>query len=633
MNLPTMLRALTTSALFAVLASGQDRPPPWWGVQHEVGISLFWNFDTPFLPGLPPAPSAVVASASWYNPAETAWTAPSNMIWIPTLNGHTGVLGMVGNGSGTSALLKLKVDNDPHYDWVKIFWFQFDALEGSSGSIERAIEKDLAQYKRTSVEQYVEPLGGGWERVTIKAQLYPQPNDETISWRFLEGAFGTIGIDNLYVNSKCIQPGADKDGKALGERDGGVIDLTAATGGAVCSAVAVTQGPGPAFVRTYWVGANATSPGQPHAIVRLNQAGTQLGATTLPDTTVTTPDGPGDLAVADLGIAPGVTQTFVYALVDRRPSGGNVVLRAVDLLGVLTPARDVVLAGFPLPPGQPFGLAFEPTGNLGNGSFWITGNDGSGNGQALEWSRNGTLIDGHAVPAGCAGLGYDEALGNFYGFSRATRPSPLGPVQVNGFEWSNYDHQLTGVEFCGDLTIPNGTGPRGGLAGGLHAYRPKGPATSELRLVCVVDVPAQGKQLLYELAAPFGFGWSQFGRMGMAGGPPFVGNSGWQVKLFGVPEAIAAVFVIGFSNTTDLGVPLPIDLTPNGLPESMQSVSADIVLFGIPPSGPGEFTIPLPVPLTPTLGYATIYTQFVVLDPSVLGLYAGTQAGKTVVYP
>ena len=46
------------------------------------------------------------------------------MIWIPTLNGHTGVLGMVGNGSGTSALLKLKVDNK--IDVAPVFILEID---------------------------------------------------------------------------------------------------------------------------------------------------------------------------------------------------------------------------------------------------------------------------------------------------------------------------------------------------------------------------------------------------------------------------------------------------------------------------------------------------------------------------
>lgn len=107
----------------------------------------------------------------------------------------------------------------------------------------------------------------------------------------------------------------------------------------------------------------------------------------------------------------------------------------------------------------------------------------------------------------------------------------------------------------------------------------------------------------------------------MAGGPPFLGSATWQVKLFGVPRAIGAVFVIGFSNTNDLGTPLPIDLSTAGLPESMQSVSVDIYVLGVAPTGPGEFTIPIPLPPTPALGYATLYPQFVVLNPSVPWLY------------
>ena len=633
--LPRTLLALPL-ALLAAAALGQDKPPPWWGVQHEVGISLFWNFDTPFVPGQPPAPTAVVAAAPWYNPAETAWTAPSNAVWIPTLNGHVGVLGIVGGGAPTSALLKLKVDNDPHLDWVKIFWFQFDAFEGSSGEIKKAIEQDLANYKRSSVTEKVEPLGNGWERITVEAQLYPQPDDETIEWTFLETAFGTVGIDNLYVNSKCVQPGADEKGKALGERDGPLIDLTQQTG-ATCTAVAVVEGPPPAFARSYWVATRGATTAS-HTIVQLNAVGTVVQTTTLPDNGTTVPLGPGDLTVADLPVAGGTTQRFVYALVDRRPAGGNVVLQALNLAGSLVPARDVVLAGFPLPPGQPFGLTYESTGNLGNGSFWLTGNDGNGQGQAVEVSRTGLVLDVRPVPNDCVGLGYDEDLGYFYGFSRALRATPSGPVRVNGFEWSGYDFQTTGVQFCGDLTVPlTVASPRGGVALSLDAYRPSGTPTSELRLACVVEVPgttpALNRQFLYELAAPYRFGWSQFGRCGMRGGAPFLGNTGWQVTLSGVPNAVAASIVLGFSNTSYLGAPLPINLAVLGMPESWISVAMDVTGSPLLPSGVGEFTMPVPIPQTAALSYAPMFFQWILLDPNVPGLLAASTAGKTVLYP
>lgn len=629
--LPRTLLALPL-ALLTAAALGQEKPPPWWGVQHEVGISLFWNFDTPFVAGQPPAPTAVVAAAPWYNPAETSWTAPANAVWIPTLNGHVGVLGLVGGGAPTSALLKLKVDNDPHLDWVKIFWFQFDAFEGSSGDIKKAIEQDLANYKRSTVTEKVESLGNGWERITVEAQLYPQPDDETIEWTFLENAFGTVGIDNLYVNSKCVQPGADEKGKALGERDGPILDLLQVTG-TTCTAVAVVEGPAPTFTRSYWVATRGATTTTSHTIVQLNTAGTVLQTTTLPDNGTTVPLGPGDLTVADLPVAAGTTQRFVYALVDRRPAGGNVVLEALNLAGSLVPARDVVLAGFPLPTGQPFGLTYESTGNLGNGTFWITGNDGGGQGQAVEVSRTGLVLDVRPVPSDCVGLGYDEDLGYFYGFSRALRASPNGPVRVNGFEWSGYDFQTTGVQFCGDLTIPNGAGPRGGVAASLDAYRPSGTPTSELRLACVVDVPAQGRQFLYELAAPFRFGWSQFGRCGMRGGAPFLGNTGWQVTLTGVPDAVAASIVLGFSNTNYLGVPLPIDLAVLGMPESWISVAMDVTGSPVLPSAVGEFTMPVPIPSSAALAYAPTFFQWILLDPNVPGLLVASTAGKTVLYP
>jgi hypothetical protein len=611
-------RALAACLSLAALAPGQHNPPPWWRVNDEVTVSLAWDFDN----ALAPLQPTLQVVPSWYNPTVTTFVASPNVVSIPTLAGHVGVLGLIGTGAPTAASLQLKVDNDPHIDWIKIFWFQFDLFEGSSGEIAAQIEQDLLKYGRAAVKESSEPIGGGWQRVTIDARLIPQPDDEKIDWTLLENAFGTVAIDNLFVNSKCVKPG-DEKGRALGDVDGLPLDLFGATGTTDCRAAAVTEGPAPGFARTYWISSNATIPGGFHQVFRLNQAGSVVGVTPLATTLGQAPLGAQDLAVERV---PGTGQQIVYALVDQRPSGGAVQLLAIDATGVPLPAQNVVLAGFPPSAPQQYGLAFDPTGNLGAGTFWVSDPVGV----AYEFGRAGNLIETRPIPPGVVGLGYDHTCGQFYGFSQQPRPAAaFGISQINGFEWSGYDFQPTGVEFCGDLRISNPGGPPGGVASGFEVYR---RGNGDLRMVTVVRLPSTNRSMLYEMAGPFRYGWSQLGECGMRGGPAFEGSPTFEITLSGVPNALLAVLYAGFSNDTWLGLPLPGPLATIGMPESYVSIALDVTLGAFAPSAPGEFAHAIGLPPAGGLSYVPLFFQWLVLDPAIPGGLATSQAGKTVAY-
>lgn len=622
-RLPTALLSL---ALSCAPAAAQQDPPPWWRVNDNVTVSLAWDFATP-----PPWTPTLQVVPSWYNAAVTGFVASPNLVHIPALTSHTGCAGLVGTGTPQAASLQLKVDNDPHIDWIKVFWFQFDEFKGASGSVAATIAKDLAKYGRATVtEESRVSIGSGWETVTITAKLIPQPDDEKLDWSFVESAFGTVAIDNLFVNSKCVKPGDDEKGEALGEDDGFGLPLPP---GVDWRGAAVTEGPGPGFARTYWISTRATIPGSFHQVFQLNQAGTVIGTTPLPDTVASAPAGGSDLTVAP-GPLPG--QQFVYVLVDRRPIN-PVVLRAIDTTGTLIPAADLTLPVFPPAPGQAFGLAFDPTGggpvNPGAGSFWVS--DASGN--TFEFHRTtGALLDTRTIAvsvpgAGFAGLGYDEKFGQFYGFSQTPRPSPFGPLQCNGFEWSGYDFEATGSEWVGNLAI-GGTTPQGGAATGLEVYR-RSP-NGDFRMVCVVRDTATSTSHLYELKGPYRFGWSQMGTCGMQGGPPFEGGTSFAVTLRGVPTPTLGILYAGFSNTTYLGSPLPIPLAilGPGLEESHLSVSLDVNLGGAVPGPPGTFVKPILLPPAGGLSYVPLFFQWILFDPTVPGLLVMSQAGKTVAY-
>jgi hypothetical protein len=639
---PRCLLSLAAGALLAAAVHAQSPvdPPPWWRVVDDKVVSLFWDFSGP----TPLQPTLVVAPP-WYQASVTQVNPTPNLVFLPTLTTHTDVLALLPTGAPQAAAIDATIDNDPYPDYIKIFTFQYDAFEGAAGSVRAAIEQSLS-YKRAIVSETSVPIGGGWNRVTIQAQLIPQPDDEGIDWSFLT-TNDTVAIDNLFVSSKCVKPAPDETGDALGEVEAR-LDLGTVPGAADCHGVVVVEGPPPAFTKQYILGQRASTALAPHVLLRVAGSPPQvIGTIPLGATPTTAPLGPGDLALETRVASPGVVQQIVWVVLDRRANGQPVLLQGVDVAtGTVT---SLPLLGFPVaavvPTNKPLGLAFDPTGEFGNGTFWVSSTDQGNVGTMREFSRSaatpGALIDTRPLPPECRGLAYDDTLGNFYAFSRDSRPSPSSPIEVNGFEVSGYDFQPTGTRFCGDLTIPNGGGPRGGSAASLEVYRSRAQPTAQLNLVCLVDAPnsVPPTQWIYELAGPFGFGWSVLGRCRMKntgpfGGVPFLGST-MEVSLTGVPNSLFAMMFLGFSNTSAPGIgPLPLNLQPLlGWPESVLSVSPDVSTPLHAPTSTGEFTFPVPIPPAPVLGYAPVFFQWLALDTGIPGGFAMSQGGKTVLYP
>lgn len=630
---PLSLLSATAALLTGALAAQQPvDPPPWWGVQDEQTLSLYWDFSPPN--ALVPQQVAV---ASWYNPAVTVMAPGPTLQLIPALAGHVDVIGLVGNGAPQMETMSLTVDNDPHLNWVKIFWFQFDTFEGNVGSIIDSLTQDLAQFERSSITYESNPIGNGWSTVTITAELWPQPDDEEMDWTFLTDQFDDVAIDNLYVSSRCVKVDeADEDGRALGEVDGSafgpgvsILQLTTLTG-RDCPAAASTEDPA-TFARSYWV--SATGQGAvPHAVFQFTATGTPVGATNLPATVTTAPNGASDLAVETIP-ATALTphQQFVYALVDLRAASGQVVLYAIDAqTGQLLPGQNVTIPAAVIPgPPQRFGLAFNPDGDTGNGSFVVT--DQLGNGYEVD--RGGALLRApFAVPLRATGAGYDPTFGRYYFFNARPESTPKGPLQVNGHEYSAYDLDATGVRFWGNLQIPNPGGSLGGVAQGFEAYRRLAPGSrGELRLMCVVDTVAQGS-LLYELHAPFKYGQSIHGVTGMRG-QPFELSANFELLLNGLRPQTAtfASLYAGFSNTQGFGTALPVNLAMFGLDESQLLMSGEMhsQLLGPQPNGQFRFTMP---PLPPGFGGAPLFFQWLVFDPTAQNGLAMSSAAKTLIY-
>ena len=633
-----MTRFLLQSSLLAglcsvsLLAQTPVNPPPWWRVDDEVTVTLGWNFDTPFPNGQPPAQPSVSVVPPWYsNP--TPWTNGPEFEWQATLNGHVGVMKVSGGGTPVSAAIELFVDNDPHLDWVKVFWFQFEMFEGS-GDIVFDIEEQLSKYGRVAVRETIEDIGSGWQRVTVNAELIPQPDDERINWTFVTGAFDTVAIDNLFVSSKCVKPRPDEDGRAMGRRMTPPVNLTIATGGRECLAVARTLSQGPVPQPRYWVAARGASPTNPHQLFQLNNAGVVVSTPIpLPTAALSSPRGPTGIAVRrDYGPPPTgqLVQEWVHAIDDRRSLGGQVIIFEIDPT-TNTISGNLPLPGFPPTPfNQPLGLAYDPTGEEGDGTFWVTAQNPltPGAWTAYEFSRaTGALVDQRdGLPAMTTGYAYDETLGKFYAFSADPVSRPSGPdVRVNGYEISGFDHQLTGVQFCGDLNLTGGAGgPPGGIAAGLDLYRTNVSGRSEVRFVCVADFGTE--QFLYELAGPYLFGYSRFGHCGMENGPPFVGGT-FNVTLEGVPNSLLGVLFLGAADTIiPFSAGIQSELTISILPDTDSGPL-------LPQPGGGRFSLPITLPSAAALGYAELFFQWVVLDTTAPGGLGFSTAGKSVIYP
>jgi hypothetical protein len=651
MHATTTLRGHLAAAVLAAAAAAQlPKPvdgPPWWGVSDNDTVSIYWGFDNGATP-YAHHPNSVVPPWYVFPSPDDGFVHPAPLTWLPTVTSHTGCIGFAGTGTPLGAVLSLVVDNDPRVNWIKVFFVQVDVTDSATEKVVSAIREVLGQYKRVSLSDSSVALGSGWSRVTINAELLPQPDWEAMDFTLTEQALGTVAIDNLFVSSKCVAPPPDQKGDAMSDVDAGQPRIQLAN--TRNQAVAVTEDA--AGVRSYWVGASAQpTVGAPHQLLRLDPAGATLSTTNVGSFSAGSPLGLTALTVERL--TPSLSN--VYGVRDDRATTGSIDIVGVSTAGAALPTVSLQFAGLPLPPApHRFGLTFFPPGNTGAGSFWLVDDQDQPGfvGSAYEFARNGALLSSTAagsslfnrLPRQVVGSGYDELTGMLYFMSNDPRQTPLGITRTNGLEYSAYDYQPTGVQFFGDLTIPDPNGP-GGAAVAMHVYRRHDPVNPALNgawraaVIALAGPAGSQQQFLYELKGPFRFGWNLLGRCGMSGGPPMRGITNFQVTLTGVPRATFAMLYAGFSNTVFGTFSLPLNLGPGpgnvgiaGLEESNISVSLDLSSVLLPVNnGSVAYTVPL---LPAGVGPANVplFFQWVVFDPSTPFGLATSQCGKTLIF-
>ncbi|HKB15588.1 MAG TPA: hypothetical protein VKF62_05950 [Planctomycetota bacterium] len=139
------------------------------------------------------------------------------------------------------------------------------------------------------------------------------------------------------------------------------------------------------------------------------------------------------------------------------------------------------------------------------------------------------------------------------------------------------------------------------------------------------------------LFAPFGAGCAGAGgyvpSIGASGGAPTLGNASFAITLANATGGGSAFLVLGASDVSWLGVPLPIDLAPFGGPGCPLLVSGDVLIaWPVSGSGPGggSALVPTPIPANPSLAGGTAFVQWIPSDPIAGGIRASNAAAVTL---
>ncbi|HKB15478.1 MAG TPA: integrin alpha, partial [Planctomycetota bacterium] len=162
------------------------------------------------------------------------------------------------------------------------------------------------------------------------------------------------------------------------------------------------------------------------------------------------------------------------------------------------------------------------------------------------------------------------------------------------------------------------------LAVGAPSANPPGLADAgEVRAISFVGVPPTGTVL--------GSGCPGTGglvpRISISGGTPdSAGNPGIRIHLTDARPSAPALWIVGFSSTSWLGIPLPADLSILSMPGCFLHVSADVP---IPTStnADGRASFPHPTPPDPALSGLVLFDQWFVVDPGPAVFPGVTTAG------
>jgi hypothetical protein len=172
------------------------------------------------------------------------------------------------------------------------------------------------------------------------------------------------------------------------------------------------------------------------------------------------------------------------------------------------------------------------------------------------------------------------------------------------------DLNRNGFTESGEVRMPFFT-PRNPYPPVYHATL--GPFSLELAVLAEGQVPGPFPAGL----VPFGEGCT--GSNGVnpvidaRGGSPAIGNQAFTIRGSRMPQYPLGVFLLGTSNTSVFGVPLPLDLSGIGAPGCLLRVNLSFVGFAAGNLA-GMCSFPLAIPNDPSLIGASAYTQWLSVD-------------------
>ncbi len=162
------------------------------------------------------------------------------------------------------------------------------------------------------------------------------------------------------------------------------------------------------------------------------------------------------------------------------------------------------------------------------------------------------------------------------------------------------------------------------LAVGAPAADPAGVASAgEVRAISFVGIPPTGTVL--------GSGCPGTGglvpRISISGGTPdSTGNPDIAIHLTNARPSAPALWIVGVSSTSWLGIPLPADLAVLSMPGCFLRVSADVLVPTLT-SAAGRASFHHPTPPDPALSGLTVFNQWFVVDPGPAVFPGVTTAG------
>ncbi|MBL8760094.1 MAG: PEP-CTERM sorting domain-containing protein [Phycisphaerae bacterium] len=181
-------------------ALAQVDPPPTWGQNDGVSLSVGYAFPTD---AFPPTPDFSVSWSGW---GGDQWEKSDTIAYMPTLSTHVGAWGLTENNTSKNitGVLSVRLANGILLP-EKGVWYQFDVFWGNDSNYWMTPTTERGFQIENEWIDAPWDLGWGWWRITGTFTIKPQPPWEQFDFNFVTApGGGPVAIDNFYVHTHCV---------------------------------------------------------------------------------------------------------------------------------------------------------------------------------------------------------------------------------------------------------------------------------------------------------------------------------------------------------------------------------------------------------------------------------------------